>query len=92
MMKKYVVRAGMGKYRDRDGNEKTRWATIGAVFFKDGNLSLKLDSVPLGWDGWAGLYPPKESENAAKGGAQPQQRGRRASQPMSQQYDDDIPF
>lgn len=47
----------------QSGNEtKTRWLTIGRVIkgqSKNGKetTSVKIDTVPLGWDGWANVYP-----------------------------------
>lgn len=56
MSKKFDVVAITGKYQDRDGNEKNRYTNIGVVIETSKGLSLKLESVPVGWDGWAGLY------------------------------------
>jgi hypothetical protein len=84
MSKKFDVVAITGKYQDRDGNEKSRYVTIGAVIETSKGLSLKLEAVPVGWDGWAGLYEPK-----AKDGAPAQrQAGRRGADDP----DADVPF
>jgi hypothetical protein len=64
MSKKFDVVAITGKYQDRDGNEKSRYVTIGAVIETSKGLSLKLEAVPVGWDGWAGLYEPKARDEA----------------------------
>lgn len=84
MSKKFDVVAITGKYQDRDGNEKSRYVTIGAVIETSKGLSLKLEAVPVGWDGWAGLYEPK-----AKDGAKPTGRsgGGHRDDP-----DSDVPF
>jgi hypothetical protein len=38
-----------GTYTDRNGSEKKRYTTIGTLFrYDDGNLSLKIDAVPVG--------------------------------------------
>lgn len=63
--KKFDVVAITGKYQDRDGNDKNRYTNIGVVIETDKGLSLKLEAVPVGWDGWAGLYEPKPREGAA---------------------------
>lgn len=62
--KKFDVVAITGKYQDRDGNDKNRYTNIGVVIETDKGLSLKLEAVPVGWDGWAGLYEPKPRDAA----------------------------
>ena len=62
---KYLARVANGTYKDRKtGQEKTSWLTIGKVFQKDdGNLSLKLDSIPVNFNGWVSFFdPPVENE------------------------------
>lgn len=88
MSKKYDVTAVTGKYTDRDGNEKSRYMTIGAVIETRNGPMLKLEGVPVGWDGWAYLNEPKERE-----GGQTQQR-QQSKQPSRRQDDgfEDPPF
>lgn len=84
MGKKFDVVAITGKYKDSQGNEKSRYVTIGAVIETKNGLSLKIEAVPVGWDGWAGLYEPKAKE-----------QGRAAPAKQSSGFDDmddDIPF
>jgi hypothetical protein len=62
MKKKYDAVATVGKYTAKDGTEKKRYLTVGAVFENDnGNLSLKLDGMPVSpeWSGWISFYEPK---------------------------------
>lgn len=66
MSKKFDVVAITGKYTNSNGEEKSRYVTIGAVIETSKGLSLKLEAVPVGWDGWAGLYEPKAKDGAAK--------------------------
>lgn len=75
------------KYTDREGNEKTRYVNMGALFQRDdGSLTAKVESLPIGFNGWINFYEPK-----AKEGEQPQrsrpQRGTAGDSPS-----DDIPF
>jgi hypothetical protein len=49
---------------ERNGEEKKRYINIGSVFEGDKGMSIKLDSVPVGWDGWAQFYEPKPREEA----------------------------
>jgi len=64
MSKKFDIVAVTGKYKDRDGNEKSRYLNIGAVIETQNGLSIKLEAVPVGWDGWAYLNEPKPREDA----------------------------
>lgn len=62
MARKYEVTAITGKYTDSSGQEKSRYQTIGAVIEGKNGLMLKLEAVPIGWDGWAYLNDPKPRE------------------------------
>lgn len=65
MAAKYLAKVANGTYTDKKtGKEKTSWLTIGKVFQKDdGNLSLKLDSIPVAFNGWINFFdPPNENE------------------------------
>lgn len=48
------------KREGKDG--KVFWNKIGVVLQSDKGFSLKLESVPVGWDGWASLFEPKAKE------------------------------
>ncbi len=87
MSRKYEVTAITGKYQDNNGNEKSRYLTIGAVIETRNGLMLKLEAVPVGWDGWAYLNEPK-----AKEGQQTQQRAPSRSAPRGDDMDESIPF
>lgn len=83
MALRYQVAAVTGKYEDRDGKEKSRYVNIGSVMdTKNGGLLLKLDAIPLNWDGFAYLNEPREqgerpasSERSAGRGEERSQRG-----------------
>lgn len=71
--KKYDAVATVGKYTNRNGDEKKRYLNVGAVFENDdGQLSMKLEALPVGqeWSGWISFYIPKDREqdphNSAK--------------------------
>lgn len=55
-----------GVYKNRAGEEKKRYQTIGSVFVDDNeNLKIKLDTIPLiegGWSGWANCYDLEKKE------------------------------
>ena len=82
MARKYEVTAVTGKYTDNNGQEKSRYQTIGAVIESKNGLMLKLEAVPIGWDGWAYLNDPKPRDG--------QQAPQRQTQRQASQQDDDV--
>lgn len=80
------------KYTDREGNEKTRFINMGALFQRDdGSMCMKLESLPVGFTGWISFYEPrpKDGEQAQR------QRPQRSAKPQAASgdfQDDDIPF
>ena len=48
-------------------SEKKYYTNIGRVLQTEKGFSLKLDVVPVGWDGWAAFYTPKPKEDATQG-------------------------
>ncbi len=82
---RYEVKAKNGTYKDRNGEEKARWHNMGVCFQSDqGHLSLKIDSIPVNWDGWVSLFEPKPKE-AGAGRSVPSGAGNTIT-------DDEIPF
>lgn len=63
MKKKYDAVVTTGKYTDRDGKEKNRYLTVGAVLESDKGLSLKLEALPVGFNGWINFYEPKPKQD-----------------------------
>ena len=57
--------ATIGKYKDSEGNEKKRYMNVGVVFTSpEGNMSLKLNAVPVGpdWSGFISFYPKDDNQ------------------------------
>lgn len=55
------------KYTDREGNEKTRYINVGALFARDdGSQTMKLESLPIGFNGWINFYEPKPKEGGQR--------------------------
>jgi hypothetical protein len=85
-----------GKYKDGAGKEKNRYVKIGVVMEKDDSTRMiKLESIPVGWDGWAYLNDPKD--NTGNGTSQrPAQQQQAAGQSRGasgfDDFEDDIPF
>lgn len=76
------------KYTDRDGNEKTRYVNVGALFTRDdGSMTLKLESIPVNFNGWINFYAPKDQASDRR-----PQRPQRQSAPADDFADDIIPF
>jgi hypothetical protein len=87
MAVKYEVSAITGKYTDKEGKEKNRYVKMGVVLETKTGLMLKLEAIPVGFDGWAFLNEPRDQ--AATGGDRPASR----SAPKQESFpDDDIPF
>lgn len=56
---KYEVSAKTGEYQDKEGNTKAQYIRMGVVIEGPRGLSLKLEAIPVNWDGWAYLNTPK---------------------------------
>jgi hypothetical protein len=61
-MRKIYDAVCSSKYKDKQGNEKTRYTSVGAVFEGDKGMSLKLESLPINFSGWISFYEPKERQ------------------------------
>jgi hypothetical protein len=56
-----------GQYTDREGQEKTRWLKCGAVIeTKDGKKKVKLESLPVEFNGWLECFANQPHEQAAR--------------------------
>lgn len=101
MAKKYDLAVPNGTYQ-KDGQQKTRWLNIGAIFSKsDGNgFVMKLDAIPthvvdqdgnsVAFNGWVNMFEPQPREEQQ---APAQQQAAPTPPPMpAQGFDDDIPF
>lgn len=92
--KKYEVVAVTGKYTDNEGNEKSRYQNIGVILETKNGHMLKLEAVPVGWDGWAYLNEPREREQSggtSRGSSRPARQATSAK-PSAEMEEDSIPF
>ena len=88
MAKTHDIVAVTGTYTDKNGQEKKRYQTIGAIIDTRNGPMIKLESVPLGWDGWAYMNEPKPRD-----GAQHQKPGESVPEKEYESgFDDKIPF
>lgn len=85
MSKKYDISYAQPAAKE---GEKPRWITCGAVLETRNGLRIKLDTIPVGFNGWFALFEPKArgESNEARGTGRPEQQQR---QPGA---DDDIGF
>jgi hypothetical protein len=87
----YKISAATGKYTDKDGNEKNRYVDMGVVMETKNGPMLKLEAVPVGWDGWAYLNEPKAKEEGEQ--AQRSRPQRQAQKSSADDFtDSEIPF
>ena len=66
--------ATIGKYTDREGNERRQYLTVGATFERDdGSRFHRWYGTPAGnqWDGTFAEYDPKPRQEQAPQQAQP---------------------
>lgn len=79
----HELMAKIGTYTDRDGNEKARWTKCGVLIDNNGKLSVKLEAVPVNFDGWLSCFEPKPRDD------KPQHRPARTN--ARSDFDDDRP-
>lgn len=84
---KYEVTAVTGKYTDKQGNEKNRYTKMGVIMETKNGFALKIEAIPVAWDGWAYLNEP-QAKDAREGG----NKASKANQPISDENEDRIPF
>lgn len=61
MSTKLDLIAVVGEYTDAQGNNKKRFSKIGTLWDKgQQGISLKIDNIPVSWDGWLSARPPLE--------------------------------
>ena len=77
-----LLRAATGEYKDRNtGEMKMGYTTIGSLLEGDKGKMLKIDSIPVGFNGWVYF------------GDLPSDQVKKNAQPEGADFpDDDIPF
>jgi len=65
MALKYEAKARVGTYKNAQGEEKPNWIKVGAVFETSNGLSMKMEAVPVGFDGWISFFEPKPKQSGA---------------------------
>lgn len=65
-MTKMDLIATVGEYTNAAGENKKRFMKVGN-FFDDGNrMYVKIDSIPVNWNGYLSIKPPFESNQAPR--------------------------
>jgi len=81
---RYDAIAKNGTYT-KDGVEKNKWVKVGVVVdTKNGGLALKIEQLPVPFDGWLQLAEPKPKEQQFNAGG--------LTPPKDEQFPDDVPF
>lgn len=78
------VTAVLGEYTNAKGEVKKRYMKIGALIDTKNGQMLKLDVVPLEWNGYAYINEPYDKRKAQSDG--PREQGH------DDGFEDDIPF
>jgi hypothetical protein len=93
----YNIRAKTGEY-EQQGEKKAKWSTLGVILESKGRKFIKMEVVPVGWDGWAELMEPtdRDGDQAPRSGRSPRRNEPPASTgpatAAGPDFDDDIPF
>ena len=82
-----------GTYTDAAGAEKTSWLHVGNLLTDKASerVSIKLDALPVNFDGWIQAFKIEDDQAAGGGGgSRGQSQGQTRQAPPAD--DDDIPF
>lgn len=88
MKRVHTLRAKVGTYMDKQtGTERASYRTVGYVLQGDKGMMIKLDTIPMNWEGWA-YFGDLESAQAKQAAQNAQPEGT----PAGGDFQDDIPF
>ena len=86
---KYNLVAKTGEYTNNKGETKARWSRVGVVLeTNNGGLAIKIENIPLGWDGFANMAEPDAKEEKGE----QQSKAKASSSKGIEDMEDDIPF
>jgi len=93
MAKTKEIRAVVGKY-EQNGQEKNRYATVGAVFEGEKGMVAKLDLIPTNpdWDGTLFFNEPYEQQKKQFDEGMEQAKRTLENSSGMKEVSDDIPF
>lgn len=78
------ITARSGTYKDKQGNEKSTYVRCGVILETKNGEAIKLEALPVNFDGWLYLHDPDPKEPKPEGKPDP-----------TRHFDDmkqDIPF
>lgn len=93
MRPKFDAMASTDKYKDGDGNEKTRYVKVGTIFEReDGSMCMKMEALPVSkeWNGWLNFYESKRFGNGSNAPAAKPAPAAKAEPPVGDS--EDLPF
>lgn len=86
---KYNLVAKTGEYTNAKGEVKARWSRVGVVLeTNNGGMAIKIENIPLGWDGFANMAEPDAKDDKGEQQSKPKSTGAKAIEEM----EDSIPF
>lgn len=96
--KKYDLVVATGEYKDRGGNTKKKWLTVGAMFEGDNGPFIVIEpyinfgALPRGAKGSVvvSCFEPKDGNQQER--SKPAPQGRFNASADNSDFDDDIPF
>jgi hypothetical protein len=78
--------AKAGTYKNKDGEEKTRWVKCGVVMdTRTGGQALLIESLPINFDGWLQMREPSVKPVA-------EMKGSKKDSGSVADIEDDLPF
>jgi hypothetical protein len=77
-----------GTYQGQDGEEKTRWMKCGVLLKGDRGYRIKLETVPVGGDGWLAVFEPRTDTQ----GQSQQKPAQNQAQGFRDTDQEDMPF
>ena len=86
-------------YNDKDGNEKVFWNKCGRLIETQKGQFVKLDHIPVNFDGWFSVFEekPKEEQSGYQKAQEAYQSIKKKDEPLTEVSDEpinleDIPF
>jgi hypothetical protein len=63
---KYELSAKTGTYKNKDGEDKASYVRCGVVLETRNGLAIKLEALPVSFDGWIYMNDPKPKDGESK--------------------------
>lgn len=90
---KYELRAKSGTYTDKAGQEKNSYVRCGVLMETSKGQFIKLEALPIAFDGWIYLQEPQPRDGQQPSGQTPHGAAKASGYaPKAAMDDDEIPF